>query len=215
MTSPTPHVTVHAIAYQAVTPDRFETTVRVICRDDEALAATAALTRGFARVEAAIDALPVELDVTVDRGGVSLRKVGWGSDKRTPEWIASRSATLISPDIEHAGDVIGPFAALADEVDGLELEGPRWRLDRDNPAHAQLQADAVHEARARAERYAAALGGRLGALVELADPEFRGATRAVALSGYSPGEGFEIMDFAPVAVEVEASVQGQWALILP
>jgi uncharacterized protein YggE len=76
----------------------------------------------------------------------------------------------------------------------------------------------VYEALARAERYAAALGGRLGPLIELADPGVgnRGP-RTIALAGAyaSPDGGVETLDFTPVPLEVEVSVEGRWALVLP
>ncbi|HEY3714139.1 MAG TPA: SIMPL domain-containing protein [Jatrophihabitantaceae bacterium] len=216
-------VAVHATAHRDVTPDSFDAVVRLVCRAGDAAAAMTALIAGFARVEEAIEALPTASDVTVSRSGVSQRKVvAWRPDgPGVPEWIASRQITLTGRDIEQAGQIIAPFAALTDTVDGLELDGPTWRLDRDNPVHAELQAEAVHEARARAERYAAALGGRLGALIELADPGMgyprqRGDIAVAKVSYQSqPGEGFETMDFTPVPIEVEAGVQARWALILP
>ena len=219
MTSSLPQVAVHATAYRDVTPDAFEATVRLTGSNADSSAATEALTIGFARIEGLIEALPAGLDVTVRRSGVSLRKVIWGPDKRRPEWNAGRSVTLTSSEIDRAGEVIGPFATLAAAVEGLELDGPTWRLERDNPVHAELQAEAVHEALGRARRYAAALGGTLGPLIEIGDPgldRYQGRmAKAGALSGYGGGEGFETMDFTPVPIEVEVSVDGRWRLILP
>jgi uncharacterized protein YggE len=213
-------VAVHATAHRDVTPDSFDAVVRLVCRTADAAAAMTALIAGFARVEEAIEALPTTSDVTVSRSGISQRKVvAWRPDgPGVPEWIASRQITLTGRDTEQAGQIVAPFVALTDAVDGLELDGPTWRLDRDNPVHAELQAEAVHEARSRAERYAAALGGRLGPLIELADPGVEVYHRSTmkAMASYDPGrEGFETMDFTPVPLEVEAGVQARWALILP
>jgi len=213
-------VAVHASAHRDVTPDSFDAVVRLVCRAAEAAAAMTALIAGFARVEEAIEALPTTSDVTVSRTGVSQRKIIWRPEPQlvTTEWLASRQITLTGRDTEQAGPIIAPFAALTDTVDGLELDGPTWRLDRDNPVHAELQTEAVHEARVRAERYAAALGARLGPLIELADPGmdgYRGATMKAMAAYDVGGEGFETMDFTPVPIEVEAGVEGRWALILP
>jgi len=213
-------VAVHASAYRDVTPDSFDAVVRLVCRAADAAAAMTALIAGFARVEEAIEALPTTSDVTVSRTGVSQRKIIWRPEPQlvTTEWLASRQITLTGRDTEQAGPIIAPFAALTDTVDGLELDGPTWRLDRDNPVHAELQTEAVHEARVRAERYAAALGARLGPLIELADPGmdgYRGATMKAMAAYDVGGEGFETMDFTPVPIEVEAGVEGRWTLILP
>jgi len=215
MTSAPPHVAVHATAHRDVTPDQFEATVLVACRRATAGDAAQALTAGFAKVEDALGALPAELDVTARRSGVSQRRVVWA--EQAPEWVASRSVSLTSHEVEQAGAVLGPFAALIDVVDGLELDGPTWRVDRENPAHGELQAEAVHEAVARARRYAAALGSTLGPLLELGDPGQSGQLReqAYARAAYRGREGFETMDFTPVPIEVEVGVNASWALILP
>ena len=206
-----PQVAVHASARREVVPDSFEVVVRVACRSSDAEAAMAALTSGFALVEETIDTLSPS-DVVARRGAVSQRWISWEPD---PGWLASRGVTLTGRDVEHAGEVIGPFAELTGTVDGLELNGPVWRLDPDNPVHAELQAEAVREARARAQRYATALGGALGPLIELADPRL--AHQAVQLSRDASmgGVGFETMDFSLEQIEVEASVDGRWALVLP
>ena len=206
-----PHVAVHAGARREVVPDSFEVVVRVACRSSDAEAAMAALTRGFALVEEAIDALPPS-DVVARRGGVSQRWIPW---ERDPGWLASRGVTLTGRDVERAAEVIAPFAALSGTVDGLELTGPIWSLDPDNPVHAVLQAEAVREARARAQRYAAALGGTLGPLIELADPRMEHGAVAFAVRSAGHTEGFETMDFSPEPIEVEARVDGRWTLVLP
>ncbi|HEY3631067.1 MAG TPA: SIMPL domain-containing protein, partial [Jatrophihabitantaceae bacterium] len=159
MTSAPPHVAVHATAHRDVTPDRFEATVRVVCRKADAGAAAQGLTAGFAQVEDVLAALPAEVGITARRSGVSQQRVAWEGQRL--EWIAGRSVELTSRDVERAGAVLGPFAALLDVVDDLELHGPSWHLDRDNPALGELQAEAVHAALARARRYAAALGATL------------------------------------------------------
>ena len=206
-----PQVAVHASARREVVPDSFEVVVRVACRSSDAEAAMAALTSGFALVEETIDTLSPS-DVVARRGAVSQRWISWEPD---PGWLASRGVTLTGRDVEHAGEVIAPLAELTGTVDGLELNGPVWRLDPDHPVHAELQAEAVREARARAQRYAAALGGTLGPLIKLADPRL--AHQAVQLSRDASmgGAGFETMDFSLEQIEVEASVDGRWALVLP
>lgn len=215
MTSSAPHVAVHATAHRDVTPDRFEAIARVACHRAAAGDAAQALAAGFARVEETLTALPRELEVTTRRSAVSQQRVD--HPDRDPEWIAARTLTLISPDVGQAGAVLAPFAALIGVVDGLELHGPSWQLDQDNPVHGELQAEAVQQARVRATRYAAALGATLGRLIQVADPSgpsgWPGA-RAVPMS-YGGGEGFETMDFTPEPIAVEVSVDASWTLILP
>jgi uncharacterized protein YggE len=69
---------------------------------------------------------------------------------------------------------------------------------------------AVRDAQARAGRYAEAVGGRLGRLVEIADTNMP-VLRANAL-GFAGG--LATMDFTPAPVKVSASVEGRWLIDL-
>jgi uncharacterized protein len=220
---PQPQVAVRSTVHRDVAPDSFEVTVRLVCRAADAATAATSLAAGFARIERTIDSLP-GADLTFERGAVSQRKVViWRpdvADERRTEWVAARHVVVTGRDSERAGEVMRAFAELTDGVDGVEIDGPAWRLDRDNPAFGELQADAVGEALARARRYAVALGGRLDALVELADTGLldSGPQRyavSLGLGAGGPGEGFETMDFTPVPVRISATVDARWALIVP
>ncbi|MFF0447855.1 SIMPL domain-containing protein [Streptomyces sp. NPDC004609] len=75
----------------------------------------------------------------------------------------------------HLGATLADFTALGElttRLADLELSsvgGPWWALRPDSPAHGEARRQAVLEAVKRAREYAAALGARLTALVELAD----------------------------------------------
>lgn len=209
--------------HRDVTPDSFEVTVRLVCRAASGSAAATALTTGFARIEQTIDSLPGP-DLTIERGAVSQRKAVWRDHPDgalITEWIAARHVVITGRDNERAGAVMRAFAELTDTVDGIELHGPSWRLDDDNPAYGEVQADAVGEALARARRYAVTLGGRLGTLIELADTglldggQIRHQSRSLGFMAGDSGEGFETMDFTPVPVPIRATVDARWALIVP
>ena len=53
----------------------------------------------------------------------------------------------------------------------VKIDGPVWRVAHDNHGHAEARRLAAENARRRAEEYAAVLGGRVGAIVSIADPE--------------------------------------------
>jgi len=223
MSLPLPQVAVRSTVYRDVTPDSFEVTVRLVCRAADAAAAATSLTTGFARIEQTIDSLPGP-DLTIERGAVSQRKAMWrhhSDGAQITEWIAARHVVVTGRDNERAGAVMRAFAELTDTVDGIELHGPSWRLDNDNPAYGEVQADAVGEALARARRYAVTLGGRLGTLIELADTGLldgrpvRHESVSLGLMAGGSGEGFETMDFTPVPVQISATVDARWALIVP
>lgn len=125
---------------------------------------------------------------------------------------------MTSRDLELAADVSGVLGGVADVV----VDGPEWSVDPHHSAFHELQAAAVHEARARAQRYAAALGGTLGRLVELSDIghggvfQSRASKRAAspAMSVIEP-PGLESLDLSPRPVELSASVNARWYLVLP
>lgn len=74
---------------------------------------------------------------------------------------------VVCRDLEHAGAVVEAAARAAG--DGFELHGLHPFLSDPAPLLEEAQDDAVADARARAERLAAAAGVTLGALRSLAD----------------------------------------------
>jgi uncharacterized protein YggE len=145
--------------------------------------------------------------VTVEHGELS----NWSDGNRRTRWRAQRTLTLVGRDVSAAAAVSGELAL----VPGAALHGPMWQVDRDNDAYAAVQRDAVEEAKLRAARYAAALGGTLGRLVELADPE--GAHVFGMRLSAARGSGSEVaeLDFTPQQVTISASVTARWFLVLP
>jgi uncharacterized protein YggE len=203
-----PKVTVSASAEQAVAPDSFTLVATVAGVAADAHAARESLALRYSQLEDAAAGLPETVEV--HRGELT----AWGeAGRRQPRWHVRRSMSLAGTDLSLVGDVV---AALA-TVDDVGIEGPHWNLDRDNPVHAELQADVVRQARARAERYATALGGTLGRLIELSDlgGGFGGGAYAVAAAGF-PGEASNIgdLDFTPESVTVHAAITASWSLVL-
>lgn len=78
---------------------------------------------------------------------------------------ATRVAVRVT-DAELASRLVSEAAARFD----ARIDGPTWRVAHDNPAHAEARRGAAEDARARAEEYAAALGGRVGAVLTVAEP---------------------------------------------
>jgi uncharacterized protein YggE len=69
-------------------------------------------------------------------------------------------------DAELASRLVSEAAARL----GVRIDGPTWRVGHDNPAHAEARRRAAQDVRVRAEEYAAALGGLVGAIVSVAEP---------------------------------------------
>ncbi|HEV7933296.1 MAG TPA: SIMPL domain-containing protein, partial [Actinomadura sp.] len=82
-------------------------------------------------------------------------------------------------------------------------------------ALAAAQREAVRDARRRAEGYAAALGGRLGALRRLSESDGRGvpmmAMRAAAAEG-GPDVDVHDLELEPEPVRVTARCTTTWVL---
>jgi uncharacterized protein len=69
------------------------------------------------------------------------------------------------------GELASRLVTEAAERIDLRIDGPGWRVVQDNPGHADARRLAALDARKRAEEYAAALGGRTGAIVSIDEPE--------------------------------------------
>ena len=83
--------------------------------------------------------------------GAIARRAGWRCD---------------SHDAELASRLLSEAAARLE----ARIDGPAWRVAHDNPGHSEARRRAARDARAKAEEYAEALGGRVGALVSVAEP---------------------------------------------
>jgi uncharacterized protein YggE len=211
-----PTVAVSATVQRAVAPDSYAVVATAAVHAADSATAAAQLAARFGELEAVVGALP-HLALEVERGAVAVHPdwapQPYGGGKAPTGWRASRQLSAEGRDLGQVAELAGAIGRVA----GVKLGGPNWQLDRDNPAHAELAAEAVHEAIARAGRYATALGGTLGRLVELTDTgmaggrEFAAATSLMA----ADGAGLESMDFTPQPIEVYASVQGRWYLTLP
>ncbi|PZS27470.1 MAG: hypothetical protein DLM58_18815 [Pseudonocardiales bacterium] len=213
-----PTVAVDASVQRAVAPDSYVVIARAVARAADSSTAAAQLAARFGELETVARGL-THLALEVERGAVSVHP-DWEAQPyggKTPSgWRATRDLTATGRDLSQVAELVGALGRIAD----VEIEGPHWQLDRDNPVHAELAAEAVHEAIARAGRYAAALGGRLGRLVELTDTGMGGGremgfARQISSRGADMVVGLETLDFTPQPIEVYAGVQGRWYLSLP
>lgn len=205
-----PRVTVSASAERAVAPDSFTLVATVTGVAAEQQAARNALAARYTQLEQAAAGLPETIEVR--RGELS----SWReTDRRQVRWHVHRSMSVTGTDVARVGEVLTVLATVAD----VEIMGPHWSLDRENPVYAELQSDVVRQARDRAERYAAALGGTLGRLIELSDPDgepgMRGRAFAVSAGGRPAGVDIGDLDYRPETVTVHASVTASWSLVLP
>jgi uncharacterized protein YggE len=221
MTVTTPTVAVRGSARRNAPPDFYVLGVGVDVRGSDAASVTDELARRFVWVDEAFSGVTTN-DVTLERGPVSVRRtMSWdGAKNPVAEWVASRGIRLVGRDARRVSAFMALVDGLTRDVDGVTLDGPHWQLDDDNRVHAEVQLDAVRDAQTRAARYAEAVGGSLGDLVEIADPNVRDRgpvflTRAITAMGMQAAGGLQDMDFTPQDVEVAATVEGRWVIALP
>jgi uncharacterized protein len=103
-------------------------------------------------------------------------------------------------------------------VEPTALHGPHWTLADRAAAELEAQRLAVADARRRAEGYAAALGGRIGALLVLSEAAEHGpvayrAMAAAAEMGGGPGPDVRDLGLEPEPVQVSARCTTRWTLI--
>ncbi len=133
----------------------------------------------------------------------------------------------------HVTAVLTDFTALGElttrlaDLDLTRVNGPWWALRPDSPAHGEARRQAVQEAVQRAREYAAALGARLAALVELADlgaennegyglPPAPGGLRTRGYGGPAePGGAAPALDLEPQRQTVYAQVNARFTMTPP
>jgi uncharacterized protein YggE len=106
-------------------------------------------------------------------------------------YIASSRVEVSLPDTASVGKLLAEAAARVDAT----VDGPRWEVAPDNPAHGEARRLAMVDARRRAEAYAEAAGLELGPIVEVAEVgaerpggAMRMASHGVALAGHAAAE---------------------------
>lgn len=95
-----------------------------------------------------------------------------GRDGRRHRTGFSAARTSVLDCRADAEGLTGLVGALA--RDGVEVRGPRWRVDDADPAWVGVRTAAVTDARRRAEAYAMAVDGQVGAVRWIAEPGLRG-----------------------------------------
>jgi uncharacterized protein len=127
-------------------------------------------------------------------------------------YIASSRIDVRLTDIARLGTLLAEAAARAE----VSVDGPRWEIRPENPAHDEARRRAMADARRRADTYAQAAGLSLGDVLEIVEVGAEQAGRAMhkahaaSLSGYSPT--FE-MPVHSEGLEIVSGVQVTYALV--
>lgn len=204
-----PVVAVRGEAYREVPPElaRFRVTVTARERDREGTLTRLAERAAAVRVLLDQHQPPVERRET---GELWVRPETRRSGERVIGYRGSVSTTVTVTDFATLAELM---LRLADQ-EQVEVAGPWWSLRPDSPAHREARHAAIADALRRAREYAEALGARVVALHELADPtdEYGGIMPAgAAARGGGPVE----LELDPRPQTVHAVVRARFAISEP
>lgn len=179
--------------------------------------AAAEALSGTARKAQQLESLFRELGIAEEEwvaSSVTLREWWDESSRREVRqgYIASSRVDVRLGDTTRLGTLLAEAAASVE----ASVDGPRWEIRPENPAHDEARGRAMADARRRADAYAQAEGLALGevlAVVETGagqDGRAMRATFGATLSGYSAAAEMPVHS---EGLEVVASVQVTYALV--
>jgi uncharacterized protein YggE len=130
--------------------------------------------------------------------------------------VGCRATENVLLRLSDLGAVEGVLAALV-ASEPASLNGPTWLLDDPAAARRAAQERAVADARDRAEGYAAALGGTLGALLRLSEGPDHGVPRDVRMMAARAEAAPDVRELGlePEPVRVNVRCTTTWALLDP
>jgi uncharacterized protein len=189
------------------TADRADLHVAYVGTGRDRAAAVAELGRRVAAAEPALT--PVAVTVASRRLDVHDEWRG----KRVVGCRATENIALVLDDVAALEEVLGALVASEPAM----LDGPHWRLSDPGAARRAAQQNAVDDARDRAEGYAAALSGRLGALRRLSEVGDGGAEpRAYRMAAAREMAAPDVRDLGlePEPVRVSVRCTTTWNLVV-
>jgi uncharacterized protein YggE len=157
------------VAVVPAQPDEvaLDLTVTYVDRSPEA-----ALAETARRSEALIAILD-ELSIGRERwttSGVSISEESeWDEQARRQVHRGYRATNRLALRLAD-GALIGTLLREATGRASAAVRGPFWSVAPDNPAHSEARQAAAQDARRRADAYATALGGRIGAILDVTEP---------------------------------------------
>lgn len=110
---------------------------------------------------------------------------GWSGEIREGQWVASNSVEITLKEVGRAGEL----ATMLSQAGATSVSGPRLRVDNQarEEAEKDLMAEAVKDAREKAEMMAEAAEKKLGGVVKISESEVGGML--LERSSYLPTAG--------------------------
>lgn len=203
-----PEVVTRGTGEHEVVADRAEIQVTFSAEAADRSTAVSRLAERMAAVEPALTPDAVE-----ERQRSVSVQTQWDNNRRAG-CAAQELLVLRVTDLAILDDLLA--ALFSAEPDWLN--GPQWSLANESAAMREAQIKAVEDARTRAQAYADALGGHLGALIRLADdgaerPYPTAMPMSLAAGGSRMGqESVRQLGLLPGLVTVRAVCTAVWSL---
>jgi uncharacterized protein YggE len=213
VTDQTPRVVVRGETTLRVRPSHATLSITATARDKRRDRALALLGE---RQEAVFALIREQIGLVADHSTAAIGVHAESDDRsRITGYRASVTTQVRVDDV----DRVGELAVAAAGLEGCSLWGPSWRLDRDDPAHAQARTEAIGEAVARARGYAAAVGSTLTGLVELRDVGTGAVVPMMLAAGSARGSARAAaspeLDLEPTLQEVHGAVEAVFLISPP
>jgi len=207
--------TVRGIGVARVRPDGVIVGLGVQHRGDTAAEALSETARKAQQLESLFHELEIEEEDWV-AGSITLReREEWDESTRREVrqgYVAWSRVDLRLSDTSPLGGLLAEAAARVE----ASVDGPRWEIRPENPAHDEARGRAMADARRRADTYAQAAGLGLGDVLQVVEVGAEQAGHAMhkahssALSGYSPTLEMPVHS---EGLEIVAGVQVTYALL--
>ena len=202
----TPVVTVHGEASREVPPEIARFTVTVQARDKDRQAVLARLAERSAAVRVLVDGYESAIERR-ETGDLRVRPELKRSGERIAAYHGRVSTTVTVTDFTLLGELM---LRLADQ-EQAEISGPWWSLRPGSPAGTEVRQAAVRDAVERGREYAAAVGARVTALLELADEGAADQPMMMTRAAFSAAETPEL-ELDPQPQTVRAGVRARFAI---
>jgi len=185
-----PLLTVRGRCQLEVQPDLAEVTVTAIARGTD----RAQVTEQLAERHAAVGRVVAGLGDAVERthsGRLSVHVQMADRRKEQVRRFVGRAATDV---VVRDFDALSGLITGVGDVELVQVDGPAWRLRRDNDVYRRARVEAAADARRRARDYAGAFGAQVTGVVEVSDlglmDPYQGHLRkARAAASFGPGGG--------------------------
>ncbi|GID25373.1 SIMPL domain-containing protein [Paractinoplanes brasiliensis] len=200
-----PMIVVRGEAFREVPPEQALLTVTLSARDREREAVVSRLLERSGELHE----LLAEAGDAIERretGGVRVLPELKRGSERVVAYTGSIVTTVTLTDFEPLGQLLLRLARL----EHAAVSGPWWQLRQGSRAGAEVRAEAITDALARAREYAAAVGARVDRLVEIADEGAGGGQPMMRMAAFDAGgaesAGFDV-DPQPQTVSASVTVR--------